>query len=344
MRPILTHTGGAMLFRQLAAATRNNLPYRDTFEILVQDPDMFGRETPVAQALLAQLQDGAPLSATLRNLPDLVAAETALLVETAEQQGNLAEVLDAIADDYTELTQRKNTVRAALLWPLVVGSALAAMTAIVTIFVLPAFSELFDNFGGELPLPTRFLIGVSDVRIFLPLLVLAVVLGVLAWRGTLRGAGTAAQFVLLSLPFARRYFDRAFAARLAIWLSATHRHPALVQAAVRHLRVTTRMTLYAAALLELENRLAASVPLSQALTGLRGLPRRLALLAQLGERMQDSSAPLAQAADFAEAEREQGLALFERGLVLTVYLVLGIAVAILVIALYLPIFQMGSVI
>ena len=74
------------------------------------------------------------------------------------------------------------------------------------------------------------------------------------------------------------------------------------------------------------------------------LPRRMALFAQLGEKMQDLSAPLAQLRESAESDYREALARFERGTVLLLYLVLGVAVGVLVVAVYLPIFKLGSLV
>ena len=156
------------------------------------------------------------------------------------------------------------------------------------------------------------------------------------------GLGAAAQRVLLGIPFLRKYLVRAFAARTAKWLQVAHIEPQLLLAALRHVRATTRTAPFALCLLELEARLAGNATISQALLGLAPLPKRFPLLVQLGERMGDIHSALAQAADFAEAERSAGLALFERGLVLSIYCILGIIVAVVVIAMYMPIFSMGQ--
>ncbi len=345
MKPLLSHSAAVLLFRQLAAATRNRLPYKETLEILAQDPEMFGRrDLPAVQTLIRQLEEGGTLSAALRMLPALMVPETALLVEAAEEHGNLAQILDAIADDYTDLAQRRTAVRTALFWPAVIGCAVVLLVAFMMIFVVPAFNEIYSSFGAELPWPTLFVMTVSEFLVGWWWVIAAAIIAflLLKWKRKLPpGLVSIAQRSLMGVPFLRIYLVRAFAARTVNWLRAAHRSRPLLLAAVRHVRATTTSP-FAPYLLELEARLAAIPSLGQALLDLAPLPRRLPLLVQLGEKMGDVDSALAQVADFAEAERASGLALFERGLVLVVYCILGAIVALAVIAMYLPIFRMGQ--
>jgi len=345
MNKMISNSTGILLFRQLAAATRNKLPYHETLHILAQDPDMFGRDFPAVEALSRQLADGCVLSAALQRLPELVPAETAELVKTAEGAGNLAQILDAIADDYTEQEQRGISLRAALLWPLAITVVAALLVFMMMIFVIPQYEKLFEAFGSRLPLPTLILIAVSHA--FLEwgwvIVVLLVVMFFLQRANRLPPPITlAVQRILLGIPYLRKYLVQAFTVRVINWIRAAHQDPQLMLAALRHLRATTGFSAFALCLLNLESRLTGAQPLSHALLGLWPLPKRVALLMQLGEKAGDAQGALSQVADFSESERMAGLARFERFLILSVYCVLGITVGLIVLAMYLPIFAMGE--
>ncbi len=346
MNKMISNATGMLLFRQLAAATRNRLPYHETLHILAQDPDMFGRDFPAVEALSRQLADGSALSAALQRLPELVPPETADLVRTAEGKGSLAQILDAIADDYTELEQRRISVRAALLWPLTITVVAVLLVFLLMIFLIPQYETLFESFGSALPLPTRILIAISHAFaswgwIFV---VLLVVLFLLQRSNKLPPAfALVVQRLLLGVPYLRKYLVQAFTVRVITWIRAAHGDPELMLSALRHLRATTAFSTFALCLLNLEARLAGQ-PLSQALLGLWPLPKRVALLMQLGEKGGDALGALAQVADFSESERMAGLARFERFLILAVYCVLGVTVGLIVVAMYLPIFAMGGAI
>lgn len=347
MNPFISHPSGILLFRQLAAACRGNLPYREVLEILSKDPEMFGRDSQVVDALARQLADGAPLSSALQRMPELVAAETAELVKTAEDKGTLARILDAIADDYTELAQRKASIRGALIWPLTVLAAAVILVAMMMIFIVPAFKELFSSFGADLPTPTLIIVAISDFIAGWWLVIALLIVGfvVLKRKNKLpRGMVVFFERILLAIPFVRKYLAQAFSARTISWIQVAHKDPQLLLAALRHLRATTTFSSFQLCLSNLEARIASATSLSQMLFGLDHFPKRFALLMQLGEKNNDIDGALAQIADFSETERISKLAGFERWLILCTYVVLGISVGLIVIAMYLPIFRMGQVV
>lgn len=347
MSQFISNTTGILLFRQLAAATRSNLSYREILEILSKDPEMFGRDTLAVDALARQLADGGALSSALLRLPELAAAETAELVRAAEDQGNLAQILDAIADDYTELEQRKISIRGALSWPLTILAIAVVLVAMMMIFVIPAFKEMYSSFGSDLPAPTLMIIAISDFMVsWWWIIVFLIVAFVMLKRKKKipQGMVLFTERIVLSIPFARKYLVQAFAARTISWIQVAHNNPPLLLAALRYLRATTAFLSFEFCLLNLEMRLANSTPLSQALFDLDPLPKRLALFMQLGEKNKDIEGALAQIADFSESERISKLAGFERWLTLCIYCILGITVGLFVIGMYMPIFKMGQAI
>lgn len=347
MSQFISNTTGILLFRQLAAATRGKLSLQEVLEILSKDSEMFGRDTLAVDALARQLADGGALSSALQRLPELVAAETAELVRTAEDQGALAQILDAIADDYTELEQRKIAVRGALSWPLTILAIAVVLVAMMMIYVIPAFKELFSSLGASLPVPTLIIMAISDfmVSYWWLFAVLIVVFVILKRKNKIpQGMVLFAERIMLAIPFARKYFVQAFTARTVSWIQIAHKNPPLLLAALRYLQASTAFLSFKLCVLNLESRLANSTPLSQALFDLAPLPKRLALFMQLGEKNNDIDGALAQISDFSESERISKLAGFERWLTLCIYCVLGISIGLVVIGMYMPIFSMGQAI
>lgn len=347
MSQLISNATGILLFRQLAAATRSSLSLQEVLDILSKDAEMFGRDSHVVDALARQLADGGALSSALMRLPELVTAETAELVRTAEGIGNLAQILDAIADDYTEQEQRRISIRGALGWPLAILAIAAFLLAMIMIFVIPAFKELYSSFGADLPAPTLVIMAASDfvVSYWWLFVVLIVVFVILKRKKKIpQGMVLFPERILLAIPFTRKYFVQAFAARTISWIQVAHKDPQLLLAALGYLRASTTFPSFKLCLLNLESRLVNSTSLSQALFDLAPLPKRLALFMQLGEKNKDIDGALSQIADFSESERISKLAGFERWLTLCIYCVLGITVGLFVIGMYLPIFMMGQVV
>jgi type IV pilus assembly protein PilC len=345
MSQLISNTTGILLFRQLAATTRSNLSLHEVLEILSKDSEMFGRDFLAVDALARQLSEGGTLSSALMRLPELVAPETAELVRVAEDKDNLAQILDAIADDYTELEQRRVSIRAALSWPLTILAIAAVLVGMMMIFVIPAFKDMYSSFGSNLPGPTLLIMAVSDffVSCWWLFAILIAVFFVLKRKNKIpQGLVLIAERALLAIPFARKYFVQAFASRTISWIQVAHKDPELLLATLVYLRASTNFSSFKLCLLNLESRIANSTSISQALLDLAPLPKRFALFMQIGEKNKDIDGALALIADFSESERISKLAGFERWLTLCIYCVLGITVGLFVIGMYLPIFKMGQ--
>lgn len=141
-----------------------------------------------------------------------------------------------------------------------------------------------------------------------------------------------------------RYHGALFGLRLLLLLRAHPAHPALQAAALAHLAATTPTPHWAATAARLQEALARGTALSQALATEPALPRRLAPYVQLGERTNDLPAALAALLEAAAEDHRAALARFERGAVLLLYVLLGLGVGTLVLAVYLPIFMLGALV
>jgi len=347
MKIYISANAAAILFRQLAAAERQNLPLHEVLDILCQDLELFGQDRVAVQLLARLLREGQTLSAALAQLPELVITETAALIQTATRQGKLVATLEEIADDYERLAQGRSALRAAISWPIALAIGLGLMVSILMIFVIPTFKELFSSFGAELPIITRSLVWVSDVFAnYLWLFILAAILLFIAWWRDflpMQLLHRVEQF-WLSIPFVRPYFVRRFTTRMARWLRLGLDDREMLLAGLRHVHGTERFNCFRTCAAELEARLAEGKNLGTALANMAPLPQRLALFVQLGEKLGDRTPALDQAIAMSERETADALSQFERGLTISSYLALGILVGIIVIAIYLPIFKMGSVI
>lgn len=347
MKTAISANAATILLRQLAAAERYHLPFTEVLDILCQDHDLFGQDRAPVQLLARLLREGQTLTAALAQLPELLAPETTALLQVAERNGQLAATLEEIADDYANLEQERSALRAALSWPIVLGIGLSLLLSLTMIFVIPAFSDVFKTFGADLPILTRWMIGLSDlIANFWWLILGAALLLFFAWWRDLLPTKLcrSAEQAWLSIPFVRPYFVRRFTTRIARWLRLAQGEQALLLASLRHVRSTERLHTFRTCVAELEARLAAGKTLGAALSNNAPLPLRLALFVQLDEKMGQIAPALEQAIAMSERETADALSQFERGLTITVYLALGILVGIIVIALYLPIFKMGSII
>lgn len=346
MLKLISPVNGALLYRQMAAAARNRLPFVDLFTILAEDPELLGADAPVAALMQQALQEGGGLPDAMARLPDIFAESTVALVRDAEACGQLAHVLDTLAGEQTDLAQAGSAMRTALLWPSALLLIALVIVTVIMIFVVPAFKEVFRSFGADLPAPTQLLIEVSDFFVSYWWLIGCVIAAlIIARRRKLLPAfwGLQLERLLLAVPFLRNYVMRAFGARLMRWFALCSKTPALFEPVLRHVHAATKWQVLQGLTTELGLRIAAGQSLGLALDRLPPLPRRLGLQVRLGEKTGDIDSALAQAMETAELELAHALLRFERGMFLTAYMTIGLFVGFVVVALYLPIFKLGSV-
>lgn len=337
----------AVLFRQLAAAQRRGLPAHEVAGVLAQDPEWTRAQRDVLARLADAMRGQATLSSAFGQVPMLVGTETVDLLRAAEAAGRLADTLDVLADDYAHLAEGTRGLQLALAWPLLVAGVIAVVIGVLAVYVVPAFEEAYTSFNADLPVQTQVFFAVTGVIgrtvwVWAPLLVLLLV----AWRLGWRPPGVGGAFVRAwhGIAFVHRHALSRFIVRLLRWLQASAADSALGVAALAHLRGTEvgPALVRAAATLEASWRRQARP--SEALAEAAVLPRRLALMAQLGERLDDLPAAYAQLTELAEAQEQLEFHRFERSCLLLVYGVLGLVVIYTLVSIYLPVFKLGAVI
>jgi|CXWL01.1.fsa_nt_gi type IV pilus assembly protein PilC len=347
MKPGLPPDIGCALFRQFAAATRHGLPLHEVAHILAQDPQAGARGRAAIAGLATALAEGDTLAGAMGRSPQAFATETTQWLGLAEQQGQLAAALDALASDHEQRERGRRAVRLALVWPLCLALGVAILFAVLAVFVMPEFSAVYASFGSELPALTRYTFAVAGYAaggwwLWPPLLVLLVVGH--ATRRLPAGLSATIDAVPGRLGFVRRWRSARFVSRLLDMLRAHLAAADLQAAAMGHLAATATPPALAGVASRLQAALAGGSGLADALASEPLLPRQLALYAALGEKMHDLAAPMAQLCEAAEIEHRDALARLERGAVVLVYLLVGVTVGTFVIAVYLPIFRLGAVI
>lgn len=342
-----TADSAVALFRQLAAATRRGLPLQEVGQILsAERPFIVSADTAPVE-LAPALARGEPLSSAMQKTDPAYAAATVHWVLLAEQHGALASALDALADDWVLQHRARTATRLTLLWPASVALAICALLVMTSIFVMPAFAELYADMGADLPVLTRTLfVSTSLVGhywwLWAPLLA---ALGIAYLTGRLPTAWIAgARSLVDRVGFVNRLHTTRMVSRLLGICYAHHAERPVLSAALGYLAATTSPPALARTASRLQAGIDAGQSLSETFSGEAELPRQLSLYARLGERMGDSSVPLAQLRESAEQERQAALVYFERTAFLMLYLLLGLGVGTTVLGIYLPIFKLGAII
>jgi type IV pilus assembly protein PilC len=215
------------------------------------------------------------------------------------------------------------------------------------VFAIPTFESMFVAFGADLPGPTRLVVWISNLfgkgwYIVVPVIAFAVWwvrrndLIALWLDGRLGG-------VTARAPIMGAYLTRAFTSRLSTLLAATIAGAPLRES-LAHLRATLRHAGSAQRVAQLEERVASGLALPEAVAATPSLPSRLRVAVELGSRTQRLETALRHAVAVSDDEMGRSLLRLEQALLVMGYVFVGVLVGFLVIALYLPIFKMGSAI
>lgn len=151
----------ALFTRQLATMMKSGVPLLQAFDIVGR-----GHANPAVGKLLldikADVETGSSLSQAFRKYPLYFDTLYCNLVNAGEQAGILESLLDRLATYKEKILAIKSKIKSALFYPIAVIVVAFIITAVIMIFVIPAFKDVFKSFGADLPAPTLLVIAISD--------------------------------------------------------------------------------------------------------------------------------------------------------------------------------------
>ncbi len=346
-RPVrITAPNLALFTRQLATLVRAGVP-------LLQSLDLVIRSTPqpgwacLLQSLRKDIENGSTLNAAFRQHPAHFSPLFCSMVAAGEAAGILDDMLDKLALTLEKNAALKSKIRAALMYPAVVVSVAMGVVLVILLTVVPVFQDVFKSLGATLPLPTQWVIGISQGLLhsawFLALL--GVVMLMLWRRGWHRQP---ARLLWLSqrqlrLPVIGAMVQSAVVARWAHTLSALLSAGVPIVEALGPVASACDHPVYAQASETMRNQVAQDRSLNECMT-LSGLyPSMVVQMCANGEETGTVDTMLARAGALLENEVHDQLAGLSSLLEPVIMVLLGSVVGTILVALYLPIFKLGQV-
>ena len=337
----------AIFCRQLATMMTSGVPLVQSFDIIGK-----GHENPKMQELVmtvkGDVEGGSNLADSLRKHPLYFDDLVCNLVEAGEAAGVLDTLLDKIAT-YKEKTEiLKSKIKKAMTYPAAVVVVAFIVTAILLIFVVPQFESLFSNFGADLPAFTQMVVNMSRFMQESWYLVLggigAAVYGLLQAKKRSRKFNHALDRLVLKMPVVGNIMTKAAIARFARTLSTMFAAGVPLVEALDSVSGATGNIVYSEAVLRMRDQVATGqqLQLTMAQTGL--FPNMVVQMVAIGEESGSLDSMLGKVADFFEREVDDAVDSLSSLLEPLIMAVLGVLVGGLVIAMYLPIFKMGSVV
>jgi type IV pilus assembly protein PilC len=337
----------AIVSRQLATMLDSGVPLVQAFEIIGR-----GHEKPRMQDLLlsikADVEGGTSLSEALEKHPLYFDALYCNLVQAGEQAGVLDTLLDKIAT-YKEKTETiKKKIKKALSYPTAVVIVAFIVTAILLIKVVPQFESLFKGFGADLPAFTQFVVNLSEFFQKYWYMIFGGVIGAAIAFVQAKRRSRAFQEMIdrlaLRLPVIGDILSKAAYSRFGRTLATMFAAGVPLVEALQSVAGATGSTVYEKAVLAMRDQVASGQQLQLVMREANVFPNMMVQMVAIGEEAGSLDTMLSKVADFYEEEVDNAVDSLSSLLEPLIMCVLAVLVGGLVIAMYLPIFKMGSVV
>ncbi len=337
----------AIFSRQLATMLAAGIPLVQAFEIVGN-----GSDKPSLQRLVldikADVEGGTSLHEALGKHPLYFDDLYVNLVEAGEQAGALESLLDKVAT-YKEKTEAlKKKVKKALFYPAAVMVVAVLVTIILLVFVIPQFESLYKGFGANLPAFTQFVINLSHTVQHQGIYIAAVI-GGLVWtffyfKKRSRAMREVLDRIILKVPIIGPILNKAAIARYARTLSTMFAAGVPLVEALDSVAGATGNIVYENAVKRMRDEVSTGQRLQRAQEATGLFPNMVNQMIAVGEESGSLDAMSGKVATFYEAEVDNAVDAMSSLLEPLIMLVLGVLVGGLVIAMYLPIFKLASVV
>ncbi|MFV1922386.1 MAG: type II secretion system F family protein [Methylotenera sp.] len=333
--------------RQLATMMKSGVPLLQAFDIVGK-----GHNNPAVAKLLgdikSEVETGSSLSAAFRKYPLYFDNLFCNLVGAGEQAGILDTLLDRLATYKEKILAIKSKIKSALMYPISIIVVAFVITAVIMIFVVPAFKELFSSFGADLPAPTLMVMALSDFFVSYWWAIFgAIGFGLwfffYTWKRSEKMQSTMDR-LLLKLPIFGEVIRKATLARFARTLATMFTAGVPLVEALDSVAGASGNRVYYDATKKIQSEISTGTSLTVAMQNSEVFPNMMLQMTAIGEESGALDGMLGKVADFYESEVDDAVEGLSSLMEPMIMVVLGVLIGGLVIALYLPIFKLGQVV
>jgi type IV pilus assembly protein PilC len=337
----------AIFTRQLATMMKAGVPLLQAFDIVGR-----GNPNPSVTRLLndirTDVETGTSLSVAFRKYPLYFDNLYCNLVEAGEAAGILDQLLDRLAVYMEKTEAMKSKIKSALMYPISVLVVAFVVTAVIMIFVVPSFKEVFSSFGADLPAPTLFVIAMSEFFIKY-------------WWAIFGGMGGGFYFfmqawqrnqkvqifmdkLMLKLPIFGVLVEKSSIARWTRTLSTMFAAGVPLVEALDSVGGAAGNYVFESATIKIQQEVSTGTALTAAMTNANLFPSMVLQMCAIGEESGSIDHMLGKAADFYESEVDDMVAGISSLMEPIIIVILGTVIGGIVVAMYLPIFKLGQVV
>ena len=343
----ITEKDITLFTRQLATMMKAGVPLLQAFDIVGKGAS----NQAVAKLLLdvkADVETGSSLNQAFRKYPLYFDALFCNLVGAGEAAGILDSLLDRLATYKEKILAIKSKIKSALFYPIAVIVVAIVITAVIMIFVIPAFKDVFKNFGADLPAPTLIVIAMSDFMVANWYIVFGILGGGIYGFFYMWKRSEKVQIVmdrlLLRLPIFGDIIRKATMARWARTLSTMFAAGVPLVEALDSVGGAAGNYVYKMATKQIQSEVSTGTSLTVAMQNANVFPNMVIQMVSIGEESGQLDAMLSKVADFFEAEVDDAVEAMSSLMEPIIMVVLGTLIGGMVVAMYLPIFKLGAVV
>src|SRR5579862_5329571 len=337
----------AVFSRQLATMLAAGIPMVQSFEIVGN-----GHDKPAMQKLIldikGDIEGGTSLHESLAKHPLYFDDLYVNLVEAGEHAGALESLLDRVATYKEKSEAVKKKVKKALFYPAAVLVVAVVVTVILLIFVIPQFESLYKGFGADLPAFTQLIINISRYvqhdGIYIAIVFGAIVYAFIYFKKRSRAMRELLDRISLKVPIIGPILNKAAIARYARTLSTMFAAGVPLVEALESVAGATGNIVYEKAVLQMRDEVSTGQRLQRAMENTGLFPNMVNQMIAVGEESGSLDEMSGKVATFYEAEVDNAVDAMSSLLEPLIMLILGVLVGGLVIAMYLPIFNLGKVV
>jgi type IV pilus assembly protein PilC len=337
----------AIFTRQLATMMKAGVPLLQAFDIVGRG-NTNASVTKLLNDIRSDVETGTSLSAAFRKYPLHFDNLYCNLVEAGEAAGILESLLDRLAV-YMEKTEAiKSKIKSALMYPCAVVVVAFVVVAVIMIFVIPAFKEVFTSFGADLPAPTLFVIGMSEIFVQWWWLIFGSIFGTFyffmqAWKRSEK-VQMFMDRLMLKLPLFGQLVYKSVIARWTRTLATMFAAGVPLVEALDSVGGASGNSVYAMATQRIQQEVSTGTSLTAAMTNTNVFPSMVLQMCAIGEESGSIDHMLGKAADFYEAEVDDMVAGLSSLMEPMIIVFLGSLIGGIVVSMYLPIFKLGQVV
>jgi len=333
--------------RQLAVMTKAGVPLLQAFDIVGKGH----ANASVGKLLLdikTEVETGSSLSTAFRKYPMYFDQLFCNLVGAGEQAGILDSLLDRLATYKEKILAIKSKIKSALFYPVSIIVVAFVITAVIMIFVIPTFKDLFKGFGADLPMPTQIVMNMSDFFVANWYFIFGTIFGVGWFTAYTYKRSTkmqnAVDRLVLRLPIFGEVIRKASIARWCRTLSTMFAAGVPLVESLDSVAGAAGNFVYFEATKRIQSEVSTGTGLTVAMQNTNVFPSMVLQMTAIGEESGALDSMLSKVADFYEAEVDDAVEALSSLMEPIIMVVLGGLIGGLVVAMYLPIFKMGQAI